>query len=289
LLSDFILRGAEEAGSISAVELQDALRFVSTQFDRLVITVTDEYRRETEKRLRSPEKRHADRVRRMLAGEPLNMTGLDYDLAGWHLGVAGAGPDVSKVLRDLATALDRRLFLVRPDEEQVWAWLGGRQKVSAAEALVLTRDALPAEVFLALGEPRAGPEGWRVTHRQAMAALPLARRSAESVVRYADVALLATVLRDEVLIDSLHRIFLSPLAHGNDDGAVLRETLRAYFAAGRNTSSAASALGVSRQTVGSRLRVTEERLGSALDTCATQIEMALRLESLGDLSIQPIS
>ncbi len=62
---------------------------------------------------------------------------------------------------------------------------------------------------------------------------------------------------------------------------MLRQTLRAYFAAERNASSTAAALGVSRQTVINRLRVVEERLGRSLGSCAVEVEAALRLEDMG--------
>lgn len=70
----------------------------------------------------------------------------------------------------------------------------------------------------------------------------------------------------------------APLADGRDGGLELRKTLRAYFTTGRNITSAASALGVSRQTVGNRLRVIEEKLGRTIESCAPEIEVALRLD-----------
>jgi DNA-binding PucR family transcriptional regulator len=61
---------------------------------------------------------------------------------------------------------------------------------------------------------------------------------------------------------------------------VARRTLRAYFAAERNVSSAAAALGVRRQTITSRLHVIEERLGRSLGVYATELDAALRLACL---------
>ena len=49
----------------------------------------------------------------------------------------------------------------------------------------------PAEVALAIGEPGQGLAGWRFSHRQAAAALPIALHSDRTHTRYADVALLA--------------------------------------------------------------------------------------------------
>ena len=63
-----------------------------------------------------------------------------------------------------------------------------------------------------------------------------------------------------------------------------RKTLRAYFAAGRNAATAAAALGVDRHTVERRLNSIETRLGRQLHTCHAELEVALRLEELGDSS-----
>ena len=51
-----------------------------------------------------------------------------------------------------------------------------------------------------------------------------------------------------------------------------RETLRAYFAAERNISSTAAALGVDRRTVTNRIRAIEELFGRPLKDCATELE-----------------
>jgi sugar diacid utilization regulator len=94
------------------------------------------------------------------------------------------------------------------------------------------------------------------------------------------VALLASVLNDDALAGSLIEIYLAPLGGSENGGAILRRTLRAYFAAERNASSAASALGVTRHTVQNRLRTIEEKLGQSLRTRQAELEVALRLEEL---------
>jgi DNA-binding PucR family transcriptional regulator len=93
------------------------------------------------------------------------------------------------------------------------------------------------------------------------------------------------MLGDDLLTTSLRRLYLAPLSDERDGGAVLRETLRAYFAADRNGASAAAALRVTRQTVNNRLRVIEERLERPLSACATELEAALRLDDLGDAPV----
>jgi DNA-binding PucR family transcriptional regulator len=149
----------------------------------------------------------------------------------------------------------------------------------------LLPSVLPPCSALALGEPGEGPGGWRLSHRQARAALPIAARSPERFVRYADVALAASILQDDLLATSLRQIYFAPLEGERDGGEVARETLRAYFAAGRNVSSAAVALGVNRNTVASRLRAIEARTGQPLTSRAAEFEAALRLDDLGEPSV----
>ncbi|HEY4778047.1 MAG TPA: helix-turn-helix domain-containing protein, partial [Solirubrobacterales bacterium] len=133
-------------------------------------------------------------------------------------------------------------------------------------------------VFVTVGEPGEGPSGWRFSHRQAKAALPIAERRGQAVLRYADVALLASILRDDLVATSLHQLYLEPLERARDGGRVGRETLRAYFASGRNISSTAAALGVDRRTVTNRIRAIEDLFGRPLGDFATELETALRLD-----------
>src|SRR3954467_1944278 len=160
------------------------------------------------------------------------------------------------------------------------AWCGGRRRVETERVLEVAASSLPTGITLALGEPGRGVTGWRLSHQQAVAALPVALRSRERLVRYADVALLSSALRDSVLVRSLRGIYLAPLEKERDGGFVLLETLSAYFEAGRNASSAAAILGLSRNTVSVRLRAIEQRIGRTIDGCAAELETALRLTSL---------
>jgi len=110
--------------------------------------------------------------------------------------------------------------------------------------------------------------------------LPIALRTSENAVRYADVALLASILQDDLLATSLREIYLKPLERDRDGGETIRKTLRAYFSADRNLSSAGALLGVSRRTVANRLRDIEERLGRSLGPVAAEIEITLRADEL---------
>ena len=138
----------------------------------------------------------------------------------------------------------------------------------------------PDGILITIGEPGEGLSGWRFSHRQAKAALPIAERGGRDLVRYSEVALLASVLRDDLAIASFRRLYLAPL-EGRRDGENLRAALRAYFQAGRNVSSAAAALGVNRRTLSKRLQAAERVLGRPLESLAADLEVALSLDELG--------
>jgi hypothetical protein len=279
LLSEFIMQEAKEDPLLFPEAIARLASSQAGLFDRLIVAVSCAYSEELEGEQQSVDHVQAERIRRLLAGELLDAPELGYELDGWHLAAVATGPGATGLLRQLAPMLDRRLLLVCCGDS-VWAWFGGRREVEIERMLDLATAAANAEVALAVGEQARGLAGWRLTHQQAMAALPIAIRGPQRLVRYADVALLSTALRDGILSRSLRDIYLAPLEEERDGGAALRETLVAYFAASRNASSAAAALGVSRNTVGVRLRVIEERIGRTVDGCAAELEMALRLLDL---------
>jgi len=280
LLGDFMIQEAQDGGLFDGAALQQMMGGLSGILDRLVAAVSDEYSRAAPGASGSIEERRTSHVKRLLAGEFLDASELAYDFDAHHLGLVAAGPGAGEAIRELASSLDRRLLLVCPGEEIRWGWLGSGKATDPEEVQSTVARGWPAQAALAIGEPSAGLEGWRLTHRQARAALALARPGPQPAVRYGDVALLASILQDELLVRSLRQLYLKPLAAERDGGEALRQTLRAYFAAERNVSSAAAALGVNRNTVTNRLRAVEERLGRPLEACGTEIDAALRLDAL---------
>jgi hypothetical protein len=269
LLANVLLQEAEAAG-LKNPSIQALLRSLGVVFDGLIAALTEEHGREARERGRlSPSRRLADRVERLLAGEMLDISQYGYVLDGHHIGVVCAGSGAEEAVRTLAATLDRSCLVVPRGEASTWAWLGGRPALSREDFVERLKAIWPRRLPAAFGEPAQGLSGWRLTHRQAQAALPTARCGP---VHYAEVALLASAMRDETLVRSLHNLFLVPIRDGRDEGRASLETLKAYFAAQRNISSAAAALGVSRRTVASRLRRIEERLDRLLATCVAALE-----------------
>jgi hypothetical protein len=280
LLGDFLVEEAEAQGLRRGGELKCILRSLAAALDRLLAAVSEEHGREAARPPHSSERRRTELIERLIAGEPLDGAELAYDFGGHHLGLIAKGEGCSEAIRKLAKALDSRLLLLEREEGTAWAWLGGREPIDLDSLASHLRAEWPERESLSCGEPGEGPPGWRLTHRQAAAALPIALRGTEPFVRYADVALLASIMQDELLVVSLKQMYLEPLEEERDGGEAAIETLRAFFAAGRNAASAAAVLGVSRQGVAKRLRAVEDRLGRSFESCGMELEAVLRMEEL---------
>jgi hypothetical protein len=281
LLGDFLVEETEAVG-LTGAELKRLFRALAATFDRLVAEISEEHGREAKKITAFPRQHHdGGRVERLLNGELVNSHDLAYDFGGYHLAAIARGSGLQESFHSLAATLDRRMLLVeRPEEGTVWVWLGGRRALDPKDLMCLLASEVPGRIYLALGEPAEGIAGWRLTHRQAKAALSVALRGPKALVRYAEVAVLAAALKDDLLVSSLQTLYLAPLEQAREGGRTLRQTLRAYFRADQNVSSAAAALGVNRHTVASRLRATEERIGRPLSACAFEVDTALRIEAL---------
>ena len=278
LFGDFLVEEAERA-EVPSSALRPLLAAQATFVDRLIAAVSEEHAREAKNRPRSAAERRRETVKALLRGELVDDSELGYELDACHLALIAKGEGAEELMQGVAKTLDRRLLAVQREEEPILAcWLGGRRPLAAAEAVAALTALAPERIFIAVGEPGEGLAGWRFSHHQAKAALPIAERRAEPVLRYADVAVLASIARDDLLATSLRRLYLEPLERTRDGGKVARQTLRAYFDAERNVSSTAAALGVDRRTVRNRLRGIEELLGRPLTGSLADLEIALRLD-----------
>ncbi len=280
LIGEFIM---DEAARFPNEVMRQVLHGQGPHVDRLMASVAAEYMEELELMRRSPAQRIAERVQRLLAGDaPLDAAALDYEFDAWHVGLVVTGPRADVAARTLAAGLNRQALVVPRGYDGAWAWLGGRDKLGRDEVERYLAAGVLGEVSLAVGEPRSGLEGWRLTHHEAQAARLVSMRQPRPLVRASEVVLLAAVLRDEHLAKSLQQTYLAPLDEHGDSGLVLRATLRAYFEAGFNAATAAAALEVDRHTVQRRLRKVEEALGRLLHSCHAELAVALRLEELGE-------
>jgi hypothetical protein len=205
------LRAGQQEIEDAIFTLREMSRAQAALLDQLVIGVTREHVAELKRAGRSRDHQLLERVRILLASgcSDVDMVAggvdleLDYDLDGEHVGVVAIGAECEVAMRGVAWRLGRRLLYVARERGIVWAWLGGRRILSVDELERACAAQGMGDVRFVLGEPARGLEGWRMTHRQAQAALLVARRKPQRVTRYGDVVLLAAVLGDEVLENRL--------------------------------------------------------------------------------------
>lgn len=259
----------------------------ASAFDALMAEVMVEYELESGPQVQSLESRVLHRLKRVLDGDVVGLGDLGYPFGSYNLAIVARGVGVEQRLRRTARRVDRAVLTTRVGGEVLWGWLGGQRAFSIEEHRVISALIQAEGSTVALGEPCVGLEGWRLSHRQARAALRVADGSSESFVRYADVAVIASAQQDHLFALSLREIYLTPLAGGRDGGAKLLATLRAYIDAGRNVSSAAAALGVSRRTVTKRIQEVEDRLGRPISAAIPALDTALRLHAPAGIDCKP--
>ena len=277
IFGDFMVEEAERA-EVPSSDLRRLLGEQATLGEQLIAEVSEEHGREANRRPRNAAERRRECVKALLAGKLVDSSELGYDLDGHHVALMARGEGAEELVRELAKTLDRRLLSVQREEEAKWAcWLGGTRPLAAEQVLQALPPMVPEGVFVTIGEPAEGLEGWRYSHRQAKAALPAAEYKRRPVVRFYDVLLLSAILPNDLLVEFLHEHYLEPFERMRDGGKVIRETLRAYFAAGWNISSAAAALNVDRHTVRNRLGAVEALLERSLQAEALNLQMALLL------------
>jgi hypothetical protein len=277
VLGEFVM---EEAEDLPREARRDLLRVQSIHLDRVMSEIATEYMREVKRYRRSPAQQTAQRVRQLLEGHSVDLEDIDYGFDATHTGLIGIGTRAEQGMRALTAKLACRALVVRRDDTTVWGWFGAQKPIASSTLERLLLESPLEEAAFAIGEPRGGLAGWRQTHSEAQAAHRVLLRAPETgTVRSADALLLAAVMRDDGLERALVETYLRPLDGARDAGEALRETLRAYFASGRNAAATAAALDVDRHTVQRRLRKAEDLLGRPLETCP-ELEIALRFEQL---------
>jgi hypothetical protein len=258
--------------------LKEIRRVSSLAIDQLVVEIAEHHADETRKQAVSPEATRLRLIRKQLAGEPIDASQLNYDFDGFHVGVVASGPRSAVAIKNVANATNCIELIVEPTDNTVWAWLGKRTAPDVDRIGELFSEHGPSVDAMAIGEIGQGLAGWRLTYHQAIGGLRVSLRRG-GFFRYGDDPILATLLGNPLLEESIRQLYLTPL-WDRSDGEKLCETLSAYFVAKRNSASAGSALGVKRQTVAHRLKQAERALGCSLADRGSEIEVALRLAAL---------
>ena len=187
LFGDFLVEEAERE-EVPNSALRRLLGEQATLGDHLLATVSAEHAREAKNQPTTAAERRRETVKSLLAGKLVDHSELGYDLDDHHLAVMAKGEGAGELMRGLAKTVDRRLLSVQREEAPIWAcWLGGRRQLAPRQAMEALANEVPDGVFVTVGEPGEGLPGWRFSHLQAKAALPIAERRNQPVVRYADL------------------------------------------------------------------------------------------------------
>jgi hypothetical protein len=251
--------------------LERGSRFFFAYADRMCRFATEHYTDERERTLKSRAQRRVHLVREVLDGADVPPGALGYELDGVeHVALIAWGAGAADHVRELARTSGCPVLVVGASDDTWWAWLA-----TPGAALRTLRP--PAGVRLAVGTPLRGIEGFRRTHRQAVAAQRAAVNRDEPVLRFEDVALEALAASDAAAAAEFVAAELRGIDRDDARSAHLRETLAAWFASGQNAAATAARLGVHEQTVAQRLRAVEERTGRPVAARRAELETALRL------------
>jgi DNA-binding PucR family transcriptional regulator len=169
------------------------------------------------------------------------------------------------------------LFLPR-DESSAWAWLplGIRDRFDAGAASAVGPD---ADIHVAFGDAVEGISGFRLTHRQAMAAQAVALAAGSPsprVVTFSEVAPVAMMLGSPDLLRAWVLATLGGLAADDEPHARLRDTLLVFLQSGSSYKATAEQLVLHKNTVQYRIRTAEESLGQPVAGNRHDVELALQ-------------
>jgi DNA-binding PucR family transcriptional regulator len=193
---------------------------------------------------------------------------------------------VSQIAQKLAGP--RAPLSVVRDESTVWAWLP-RTNVAPVPLTAPEGEG----VRIAVGDPAAGADGFRRSHRQARQAQLVALTADVAVQRavttWADVGSIALMCADRGGVADWVQDTLGGLAGQDESMTRLRETLSTFLATGGSFTSAAQLLHMHKNTVQYRVRKAEEALGRPLSARRRDVELALlACEWLGASVLRPL-
>jgi DNA-binding PucR family transcriptional regulator len=295
--SDWVLtelaRQADDAEMISAATLGMS-KIVAGYIDQTSEEMVAAYTQERENWLRNRSAARTARIRDLLSGERIDLTAteatLGYRLRQYHLGLvcwagdaAGPADEISRLEHAVchvaaqAACGGEPVFLPR-DESSAWAWLplGIRDTFDAAAASTADAD---GDIHFAFGDAAKGAAGFRLTHRQALAAqaVALAAGSASPrAVAFSEVAPVAMMLGSTDLLRAWVRSTLGGLATDDEHHARLRDTLLVFLQTGGSYKTTAERLVLHKNTVQYRIRKAEESIGRPVGENRHNVELALQ-------------
>jgi DNA-binding PucR family transcriptional regulator len=240
----------------------------------------------------SPDGRRAHLIRKLLAGERLDVDAasrtLNHPLAARHVALVlwradDEGPDdlLHDALGQVAAACGPVRTLTTSTRHRVYGWMS---RTGAIDRTALGALRVPDGVHVAMSGEHTGVDGFVRAHEDAVQTAGALRRRAAvpdgRIAAFEEFELITLLTRDREACDRFVRRVLGRLATDDRDAERARETLRVFLACGSSPSRAAAELGVHRNTVAYRLAALEDVTGP-LDALPVgrrlELELALRL------------
>lgn len=175
----------------------------------------------------------------------------------------------------------RRTLSVPSGAHGAWSWVAQDDN----GAWVIDRSLIPDGVRLAVGEPAPGIEGFRSSHREALAAQRIAEigRRRDVVTSYADVELVSMLSADPQAMRGLVARELAGLLGADAASERLRDTVHTVMSCHGNHEAAARRLGIHKNTVRYRMQRVEDILGGDILARRLKLELALKcFETFGE-------
>jgi DNA-binding PucR family transcriptional regulator len=302
-----MIRGVADESSDHELIASAAMELSGITFsyiDRISEQIVVAYQAERDRWLRNRGAVRSARVLSLLGSGEANIAdaekALGYPLLQVHRGIVvwvDADSELTdrltrleRIVTQLAEALrsDRAPLVIAPDDSTVWAWLSVPSSANASPG------ELPADdtAWVAIGDPAAGLDGFRLTHRQARQAQVVAMaadpRQRARVTESARAGLVALMCADLDAVRAWIAQTLGPLGADTDGTARLRETVRAFLSSGGSYTAAAQELLLHKNTVQYRIRKAEELRGRPLADGRLDVEVALlAISMLGSRVLTP--
>jgi DNA-binding PucR family transcriptional regulator len=263
---------------------------------RLVLTA---YQNERDRWLANQNWVRALRIREVLDGSEIDIDevteALRYPLRRCHLcmimwcGESEHGNELvamERFVTQLAKSLgaDERPLFVAADRVTGWAWvpLADDAAPDAAKRIREFADARADAPWIAAGDPLPGIDGFRRSHRQALAARAVVMASGShppAVTAAGDpgLAVAAQFCADLEEARAWVGDVLGPLASATDSDERMRETLRQFLHAGCSFKATAEELHLHVNSVKYRVQRALERRGRPITDDRLDLEVALLL------------
>jgi DNA-binding PucR family transcriptional regulator len=277
-------------------------QITSTSFryiDRISRLVLTAYQNERDRWLANQNRVRALRVREVLGGSEIDIdevtNSIRYPLHRTHLslivwcGESENGNELDgmeRFITELAKALgsDERPLFVAADRVTGWAWVSLTTD-AAPEAVRRLREFVDARTdapWIAAGDPLPGVDGFRRSHRQALAARAVVIASGSCPPAVTAVSDPGLVVAAQFCVDleparAWVGDVLGPLAAVTDSDERMRETLREFLRTGSSYKATADELHLHVNSVKYRVQRALERRGKPITDDRLDVEVALLL------------